>query len=74
MDVEVLSLPVMDRRESTFQQPLLAKLREEVPPVLCRGVALEGVKIHKQRKRWLDFDYVAKGEEPYQKPKGIRHD
>ena len=62
----------MERRGSTFQQPLLTELGGEVPLVLCQGVALEGVKIPKQKKGWLNFDYVAKGEESYQKPKGIR--
>ena len=54
-DVEVPLLPVVDRRGATFQQPLSTELEGEVPPVLCRRVTLESIKIPKQGKGWLDF-------------------
>ena len=72
MDVEVLPLPVMDRRGGTFQQPLLAKLRGEIPPVLRRRMTLEGIEMPKQREGRLDLNYVAKRKKSYQKPKRIR--
>ena len=62
----------MDRRGGTFQQPLSTKLWGEVPPVLHRGMMLEGVEVSKQGKGELDFDYMTKREEPYQKPKGVQ--
>ena len=35
-------------------------------------MTLEGVEVSKQKKGGLDFDYMTKREEPYQKPKGVR--
>ena len=35
-------------------------------------MAFEGIKIPKQGEGWLNLDYVAEGEKPYQKPKGVR--
>ena len=35
-------------------------------------MTLEGVEVSKQEKGGLDFDYMTKREEPYQKPKRVR--
>ena len=72
VDEEVFLLPIVDRRRGTFQQPLLTELGGEVPPVLRRRMAFEGIKMPKQGERRLNLDYVAEGEKSYQKPKGIR--
>ena len=72
MDEEVFLLPIVDRRRGAFQQPLLTELGGEVPPVLHRRMAFEGIKMPKQGERRLNLDYVAEGEKSYQKPKIIR--
>ena len=72
MDEEKFFLPIVNRRRGALQQPLLTKLGGEVPPVLRRRMAFEGIKMPKQGEGRLNLDYVAEGEKSYQKPKGIR--
>ena len=72
VDEEKIPLPIVNRRRGDLQQPLLTKLRREVPPVLRRKMAFEGIKMPKQGEGRLNLGYVAEREKSYQKPKGIR--